>query len=139
MTGRIDLVTLVVVDQDAAIRFFVDALGFDLAEDSASTTNDGRSKRWIVVRPPGGGTGLLLALADGDDQTAAVGRQTGGRVGFFLHVDDFAAAHERMLAHGVVFREEPRHELYGTVAVFTDVAGNDWDLLGPPTSATQPR
>lgn len=127
---RLDLTTLVVRDQDAAIAFFVDALGFELVEDRASTTNDDRPKRWVVVRPPGAGAGLLLARADGADQEAAVGRQTGGRVAFFLHVDDFAAQHERMLAAGVEFLEEPRHEAYGSVAVFVDCAGNRWDLLG---------
>ena len=127
---RIDLTTLVVDDQDEALAFFVDALGFELAEDVAGTTNDGRAKRWLVVRPPGGGTGLLLARADGPGQLAAVGSQAGGRVGFFLHVADFAAQHARMLAAGVQFLEEPRTEPYGTVAVFVDCAGNRWDLLG---------
>lgn len=125
-------VTIVVDDYDAAIAFFVDAVGFELVDDSPSTTGDGRSKRWVVVRPPGAETGILLAQADGAVQAAAVGNQTGGRVGFFLRVDDFAAAHARLLAHGVVFVETPRHEPYGTVAVFVDVAGNRWDLLGPP-------
>lgn len=128
---RLGLVTLVVDDQDAAITFFVDAVGFVLEADVPSTSGTGAPKRWVVVRPPGGGTGLLLAAATDDAQRAAVGAQTGGRVGFFLEVDDFAVAHARMLAHGVVFREEPRHEAYGTVAVFVDVAGNHWDLLGP--------
>lgn len=125
-------VTIVVDDYDAAIAFFVDAVGFELVDDSPSTTGDGRSKRWVVVRPPGAETGILLAQADGAAQAAAVGNQTGGRVGFFLRVDDFAATHARLLAHGVVFVETPRHEPYGTVAVFVDVAGNRWDLLGPP-------
>ncbi len=131
---RLALATLVVDDYDEAISFFCDALGFDLVEDSASTTGDGRPKRWVVVRPGGDGTGLLLALADGDDQCARVGDQTGGRVAFFLHVDDFAAQYDRMTAAGVTFMERPRHEPYGTVAVFRDVAGNLWDLLGPPTA-----
>lgn len=125
-------VTIVVDDYDAAIAFFVDAVGFELVDDSLSTTGDGRSKRWVVVRPPGAETGILLAQADRAAQAAAVGNQTGGRVGFFLRVDDFGAAHARLLAHGVVFVETPRHEPYGTVAVFVDVAGNRWDLLGPP-------
>ncbi|MEI5673962.1 MULTISPECIES: VOC family protein [unclassified Nocardioides] len=131
---RLDLVTLVVPDYDPAIAFFVDALGFELAEDTPrGTASDGSPKRWVVVRPPGGGAGLLLARADGDDQAAAVGRQAGGRVGFFLQVDDFAATYDRMSAHGVDFLEQPRHEEYGTVVVFRDVAGNTWDLLGPPS------
>ncbi len=129
--ARLGLVTVVVDDYDDAIRFFVDALGFDLVEDSPSTTDDGRPKRWVVVRPHGGETGILLAVADGDAQRARVGDQLGGRVGFFLHVDDFDAQYERMRSHGVVFDEEPRHEPYGTVVVFRDLAGNPWDLLGP--------
>ncbi|CAB4579487.1 MAG: VOC family protein [Actinobacteria bacterium] len=129
---RISQVSLIVHDHDEAIRFFVDALGFELVEDSPSATDDGRPKRWVVVRPPGAETGLLLARADGDRQAAAVGDQFGGRVGLFLRVDDFDAQHRRMLDHGVEFLEPPRHEPYGTVAVFVDVAGNRWDLLGPP-------
>jgi len=128
---HIDLVTIVVDDYDAAIRFFLDALGFTLAEDSPARTTDGRPKRWVVVRPPGGGTDVLLARADGADQSAVVGRQAAGRVGFFLRTDDFAATHARMVAAGVEFEGEPRSEPYGWVAVFRDVAGNRWDLLGP--------
>jgi catechol 2,3-dioxygenase-like lactoylglutathione lyase family enzyme len=127
----ISLVAVVVDDYDPAIRFFVDVLGFDLVEDSPATTGDGRPKRWVVVRPPGAETGILLARADGDDQAAVVGRQVAGRVGFFLQVDDFAAAHRRMVAAGVEFVRPPRTEPYGRVAVFVDVAGNRWDLLGP--------
>jgi catechol 2,3-dioxygenase-like lactoylglutathione lyase family enzyme len=127
----ISLVAVVVDDYDPAIRFFVDVLGFDLVEDSPAITGDGRPKRWVVVRPPGAETGILLARADGDDQAAVVGRQVAGRVGFFLQVDDFAAAHRRMVAAGVEFVRAPRTEPYGRVAVFVDVAGNRWDLLGP--------
>jgi len=129
---QIDLVTLVVHEYDPAIRFFVDVLGFDLVEDSPSTTNDGRPKRWVVVRPPGAVTGLLLARAD-EHQARAVGDQVAGRVGFFLRVDDFTASYERMAAAGVEFVTEPRSEPYGKVVVFRDVAGNRWDLLGPPS------
>ena len=125
------LVTIVVNEYDPAIEFFVDVLGFELAEDSPSLTNDGRPKRWVVVRPPGAETGILLAQADGDEQAAVVGRQVAGRVGFFLRVDDFAAAFARMSAAGVVFVSPPRTEPYGQVAVFVDIAGNRWDLLGP--------
>jgi len=125
-------VAVVVEDYDAAIEFFVGALGFELAEDSpALTTEGGRPKRWVVVRPPGARTGILLARADGDEQAAAVGRQFAGRVGLFLRVDDFDAAYERMRAAGVEFVGEPRAEPYGRVAVFLDVAANRWDLLGP--------
>ena len=132
---RLDKITIVVDDYDRAIRFFTDVLGFDLAEDSPSLTNDGRPKRWVVVRPPGGETGILLAQADGERQAAAVGRQAGGRVGFFLWVDDFAAAYQRMTAAGVEFLTEPRTEPYGRVAVFADIWGNRWDLLGPAADA----
>lgn len=128
---QVDLVAIVVEEYDPAIAFFVDALGFDLIEDSPSLTNDGRLKRWVVVRPPGAQTGVLLARADGQRQTAVVGDQVAGRVGFFLRVDDFAAAYERMLAAGVEFVTAPRAEPYGRVAVFLDIAGNRWDLLGP--------
>jgi catechol 2,3-dioxygenase-like lactoylglutathione lyase family enzyme len=128
---HLELVTIAVVDYDQAIQFFVETLGFELAEDSPSLTNDGRPKRWVVVRPPGARTGVLLAEADGDVQAAAVGNQVAGRVGFFLRVDDFAAAYERMTAAGVTFLTEPRSEPYGRVAVFLDIAGNRWDLLGP--------
>jgi catechol 2,3-dioxygenase-like lactoylglutathione lyase family enzyme len=123
--------TIIVDDYDEAIGFFTGALGFELAEDSPSLTNDGRPKRWVVVRPPGGQTGILLARADGERQSAAVGNQMAGRVGFFLRVDDFDAAVGRMTAAGVRFLTEPRTEPYGRVAVFLDLAGNRWDLLGP--------
>ena len=125
------LVAIVVDDYDSAIRFFTDALGFELAEDSPALTSDGRPKRWVVVKPRGAVTGLLLARADGDDQAAVVGNQTAGRVGFFLHVEDFGAAYARMTAAGVRFVTEPRTEPYGQVAVFRDIAGNKWDLIGP--------
>lgn len=126
---HLDLVSLIVPDYDEAISFFVDVLGFELAEDSPSLTNDGRPKRWVVVRPPGGGTGLLLARADGERQERAVGDQFAGRVGLFLRVDDFDACVDRMRAAGVAFVSEPRTEPYGRVAVFLDLAGNRWDLL----------
>jgi catechol 2,3-dioxygenase-like lactoylglutathione lyase family enzyme len=127
----LELVAIVVEDYDPAIRFFVDVLGFELREDSPALTNDGRPKRWVVVRPPGAQTGLLLARADDERQAAAVGNQHAGRVGFFLRVDDFAAHYERMVAAGVEFVTSPRTEPYGQVAVFRDIAGNRWDLLGP--------
>jgi catechol 2,3-dioxygenase-like lactoylglutathione lyase family enzyme len=125
------LVAIVVHDYDPAIRFFVDVLGFELVEDSPATATDGRPKRWVVVRPPGAQTGLLLARADGERQAAIVGNQHAGRVGFFLRVDDFGAQYERMMAAGVEFVRPPRTEPYGRVAVFLDIAGNRWDLLGP--------
>lgn len=129
--SSLQLVTIVVDDYDPAIAFFVDVLGFELVEDSPALTNDGRPKRWVVVRPPGAETSILLARADGDDQVAVVGRQVAGRVGFFLRVDDFDATIDRMAAAGVQFVGTPRTEAYGRVAVFLDVAGNRWDLIGP--------
>jgi len=128
---RIEQFTIIVDDYDEAIEFFTGAVGFELVEDSPSLTNDGRPKRWVIVRPPGAQTGILLARADGERQAAAVGGQMAGRVGFFLRVDDFGAAHERMTAAGVQFITAPRAEPYGSVAVFLDIAGNKWDLLGP--------
>ena len=126
---RVALVTLLVHDYDEAVRFYTEALGFRLAEDAPRP--DG--SRWVVVEPAVGaaGTGLLLARAKGEAQQARVGDQTGGRVGFFLHTDDFARDHARMAAAGVTFLEDPRHEPYGTVAVFQDLYGNRWDLLQP--------
>ena len=129
--AHLHLVTIVVADYDPAIRFFVDVLGFELIDDSPSLTNDGRPKRWVVVRPPGAETGILLARADGPDQERVVGDQVAGRVGFFLRVDDFQATYERLLSAGVDFVKPPRSEDYGRIAVFTDIAGNRWDLLGP--------
>jgi len=129
----LQLVAIVVHDYEPAIRFFVDVLGFELVEDSPATTTDGSPKRWVVVRPPGAQTGLLLARAEGERQVASVGQQHAGRVGFFLRVDDFAAEYERMVAAGGTCVGAPRVEPYGRVAVFLDVAGNRWDLLGPAT------
>ena len=128
--AHLQQIALIVDDYDRAIAFFVDALGFELVEDSPALTNDGRPKRWVVVRPPGGETGILLAQADGAAQSGAVGGQFAGRVGLFLRVDDFDEAYARMTAAGVEFLSESR-EPYGRVAVFRDVAGNKWDLLGP--------
>jgi len=128
---HLGLIAIVVREYDPAIRFFVDVLGFELTEDSAAVTTDGRPKRWVVVRPPGAATGLLLARADGEEQAAVVGRQAAGRVGFFLHVEDFGAAYARMTSAGVEFLSAPRTEPYGQVAVFRDIAGNKWDLIGP--------
>jgi catechol 2,3-dioxygenase-like lactoylglutathione lyase family enzyme len=135
---HLGLAALVVADYDEAIEFFTGALGFELAEDSPSLTNDGRPKRWVVVRPPGAQTGLLLARADGAAQAAAVGQQAAGRVGFFLEVEDFDAAWQRMAAAGVQFLGAPRTEAYGRVVVFLDVAGNKWDLIGPASTAVSP-
>jgi catechol 2,3-dioxygenase-like lactoylglutathione lyase family enzyme len=128
----IESVALVVDDYDEAIGFFVDLLGFELVEDSpAKTTQGGRPKRWVEVRPPGATTGLLLARADGERQGRAVGDQFAGRVGLFVRVDDFERSYARMREAGVEFVGDPREEPYGRVAVFLDIAGNRWDLLGP--------
>ncbi|NVP54798.1 VOC family protein [Mycoplana rhizolycopersici] len=128
MTRRIALVTLVVPDYDRAVAFYCGALRFDLIEDTQLP--DG--KRWVVVRPSGGErSGLLLARASGERQRAAIGNQAGGRVGFFLHTDDFESDFASFVAAGVRFLEQPRTEAYGKVAVFEDVFGNTWDLLQP--------
>lgn len=132
--AHLELVALVVREYEPAIEFFVKILGFDLVEDVPSLTNDGRPKRWIVVRPAGGVTGILLARADGDRQSGIVGDQFAGRVGFFLRVDNFETAYNRMAERGVVFVSAPRAEAYGRVAVFLDIEGNRWDLLGPAPS-----
>jgi catechol 2,3-dioxygenase-like lactoylglutathione lyase family enzyme len=128
----IEQFALIVEDYDDAIRFFVDVLGFELVEDSpALTSRAGRPKRWVVVRPSGAATALLLAKADGEREARATGDQFAGRVGLFLRVDDFEGEYERMRAAGVEFIGEPRYEPYGPVVVFLDIAGNRWDLLGP--------
>ncbi|HYE49922.1 MAG TPA: VOC family protein [Azospirillaceae bacterium] len=128
MPQSIATIALVVRDYDEAIGFYVGKLGFRLLED----TDMGGGKRWVTVAPAGsGGATLLLAKAAGPEQEARVGDQTGGRVFLFLRTDDFAADHARMTAAGVRFLEEPRHEPYGSVAVFEDLYGNRWDLLQP--------
>ena len=128
---HLELIALVVRDYEPAIRFFVDVLRLELVEDTASLTNDGRPKRWVVVRPAGAQTGILLARADGDRQDRVVGEQFAGRVGLFLRVDDFESSYQQMVAAGVRFVLPPRDEPYGRVAVFLDLEGNRWDLLGP--------
>jgi catechol 2,3-dioxygenase-like lactoylglutathione lyase family enzyme len=127
MTMRLHAVTLVVDDYDVAIAHYVNDLGFRLIED----TDLGQGKRWVLVAPDAQGSCLLLAVAATDDQRAAIGNQTGGRVGFFLHTTDFAASHARLVESGVRMTEEPRHEPYGTVVVFEDRYGNLWDLIEP--------
>ena len=122
---RLQAVTLVVPDYDEGIAFFVGKLGFELIED----TPRGGGKRWVLVAPRGGETRLLLAEGKGERQRAAIGNQTGGRVGFFLETDDFDRDHAAFLQRGVAFTEAPRREDYGTVAVFRDEFGNLWDLI----------
>jgi catechol 2,3-dioxygenase-like lactoylglutathione lyase family enzyme len=120
-------ITLVVASYDDAIAFYRDRLGFSLLAD----TPLGGGKRWVLVGPQAGGARLLLAEADGLEQAAHVGNQTGGRVGFFLETEDFAADYARYTAAGIRFLEPPRHEAYGSVAVFEDLYGNKWDLIEP--------
>lgn len=127
MPAHIGAVALVVRDYDEALAYFTGALGFALLEDVPL----GGGKRWVRVAPPGGGTALLLARAATPEQLAAVGHQAGGRVFLFLHTDDFARDHAALVARGVTFLEPPRHEPYGTVAVFADLYGNRWDLVQP--------
>jgi catechol 2,3-dioxygenase-like lactoylglutathione lyase family enzyme len=127
MSGtRLGLVSLVVRDYDEAIDFYVGKLGFDLIENKELSPG----KRWVVVRPQGAqGTGLLLAQAKNADEESRIGNQTGGRVFLFLETDDFARDYAKFVANGVEFKEAPRHEAYGSVAVFADVSGNLWDLI----------
>ena len=124
---RLATVALVVRDYDEAVRWYVEKLGFALAED----IDLGGGKRWVTLDPGNGGARLLLARAEGERQASRVGDQTGGRVFLFLETDDFARDHAAMLSKGVSFKEEPRRESYGTVAVFTDLYGNLWDLIEP--------
>ncbi len=126
MSQSLFLVALVVDDYDRAKAFYCDSLGFECLQDEVQP----EGKRWVVIKPKGGeGAALLLAQAASESQRAAIGNQTGGRVGFFLKTDDFARDHAAMKAKGVRFMEEPRHEVYGTVAVFADPYGNTWDLI----------
>ncbi len=128
MTQTLASVSLVVRDYDEAITFFTQALGFALLEDSPR----GEGKRWVVVAPRNSpGASLLLAKAATPAQAACIGRQTGGRVFLFLHTDNFARDYAAFQSRGVKFLESPRHEPYGTVAVFEDLYGNKWDLLEP--------
>ena len=113
-------------EYDEAIGFFVGKLGFTLVED----TDMGDGKRWVVVSA-GEGASLLIARADGEQQEASIGNQTGGRVGFFLQTDNFDRDFAEWTSRGVKFHEQPRREVYGTGAVFEDVYGNTWDLIQP--------
>ncbi len=126
MKQTIGHVALVVRDYDEAIEFFTQKLRFRLIEDIAQ-----EGKRWVLVAPPNSvGTSLLLAQASTREQESRIGNQTGGRVFLFLHTDDFARDYAEMNERGVTFLEAPREEAYGTVAVFEDLYGNKWDLLG---------
>ena len=125
MGPALHLVTLLVRDYDEAIAWFTGALNFAVVEDTSLTTE----KRWVVVSPPSGGAALLLARAADGEQVSSIGRQAGGRVFLFLATDNFTRDHARMRSAGVRFLEQPRHEPYGTVAVFEDLYGNRWDLI----------
>ena len=127
MKQSIGYVALVVRDYDEAIDFYVGTLGFTLIED---TYIEAQNKRWVLVAPPGATESrLLLARAVGEEQSARIGDQTGGRVFLFLHTDDFWRDYKAYNDKGVVFVREPKEEGYGTVAVFEDLYGNRWDLL----------
>ena len=125
---RLAAITFLVRDYDEAIAWFVDVLGFELVEDTQLSL----SKRWVRVAPPNSEFSLLLAKADTPAQINAVGLAVGGRVGYFLHVENFTKTYDQLKAKGTRFRENPRHEVYGSVAVFDDLYGNGWDLIGPP-------
>ena len=127
MARHLALISLLVGDYDDALSFYVGKLGFELVENNEM----GAGKRWVVVSPGPGGSRFLLAKAADEHQAARIGDQGGGRVWLFLHTDDFTGDHARMSAAGVRFLEEPRHETYGSVAVFEDLYGNRWDLLQP--------
>ena len=130
MPQRLNLTALLVDEYDTALSFFLQKLGFELLEDTVLTDD----KRWVVVAPHGAANGLLLARAVGDRQREAIGSQSGGRVFLFLETDDFAHDHLAYTQPGIRFVEAPRHEPYGTVAVFEDLYGNRWDLIEPSVS-----
>lgn len=133
----LEQVALVVNDYDEAISFFVDALGFELVEDSpALTSRDGRPKRWVVVRPPGAITGCCWRRPKASVKNMPWATNFVGRVGLFLRVEEFQASYDRMRDAGVGFVREPRQEPYGRIARFLDVAGNRWDVLGPRPPAS---
>ncbi|WDR07021.1 VOC family protein [Devosia rhodophyticola] len=127
MTQSIATLALIVANYDEAIDFYCEKLGFSLIAD----VDQGQDRRWVQVGPIGSGARLLLARAETAEQRAAIGNQTGGRVAFFLETTDFATDHAQMLSQGVRFLEAPRHEPYGTVAVFEDLYANKWDLIEP--------
>ena len=125
-SARISALALIVPDYDLGINFYRDVMGFRLVENI-----DQGSKRWVTMEPPGGGVRIVIARAEGELQIAAIGNQAGGRVWLFLQTDDFWRDHQKMIAAGVFFEEEPRVEIYGTVAVWRDPWGNRWDLIEP--------
>jgi catechol 2,3-dioxygenase-like lactoylglutathione lyase family enzyme len=138
MMQTIGYVSLMVREYDEAIAFFTQVLGFELVEDSAAIDREGNSKRWVLIRPPGSrGTDLLLARAANPEEDSRIGNQTGGRVFLFLHTDDFWRDYRAMTSRGVKFVRPPRGESYGTVAVFEDLYGNQWDLLQLASSKSE--
>ncbi len=129
MKHRLGLIALVVREYDEALAFYRGVLGFTLVEDTYIAEQD---KRWVVIAPSGAtGAHILLARAVGEEQSSRVGNQTGGRVFLFLYTDDFWRDYQAYQAKGVMFVREPKQERYGTVAVFKDLYGNQWDLIQP--------
>ena len=139
MAQTLGYVALLVRDYDEALAFFTQSLGFIVVADSLAKDRNSQDKRWVLVRPPGSrGPDLLLARASTPEESSRIGNQTGGRVFLFLHTDDFSRDYRTMMARGVKFKEEPREESYGTVAVFEDLYGNKWDLLELKPTAKSP-
>ena len=130
MDANLAQISILVKDYDEAIDYYTVKLGFDLVGD----TELGEGKRWVVVKPKGSGSASIVLAKAEADQINFIGKQGGGRVFLFLHTDDFWRDHQRMTENGVVFKEEPRTEVYGTVAVFEDLYGNFWDLLESKTN-----
>jgi catechol 2,3-dioxygenase-like lactoylglutathione lyase family enzyme len=130
MAIELSAVTYLVKDYDEAIQWFTQSLGFQLLED----TDMGGGKRWVRVAPAKTGTCLVLAKASDTAQLRAIANVAGGRVAYFLYTDDFSKSQAGMIKAGIVFREQPRHEPYGTVAVFEDLYGNGWDLIEPKSN-----
>ncbi|MBP6148104.1 MAG: VOC family protein [Candidatus Planktophila sp.] len=125
MATTLGMIAIVIDEYDAAISHYVNDLGFTLIEDTELSPE----KRWVVIAPSSAGAQILLAQASNEQQQAAIGNATGGRVGFFLYTDNFAETYERYLAKGIEFTETPRNESFGQVVVFKDKYGNKWDLI----------
>jgi len=123
--NTLGMITIVIDEYDAAIKHYVEDLGFTLIEDSTLTPD----KRWVVVAPSDQGARILLAKAASETQKAAIGNSTGGRVGFFMYTTEFSQTYELYKSRGIRFIDEPRQESYGRVVVFTDKYGNKWDLI----------
>jgi uncharacterized glyoxalase superfamily protein PhnB len=128
MATTLGMIAIVIEDYDAAIDHYVNDLGFTLIEDTELSPE----KRWVVIAPSPSGAQILLAKASNEQQKAAIGNSTGGRVGFFLYTDNFNETYESYLAKGIEFTEKPRDESFGQVVVFKDKYGNKWDLISNP-------